>query len=64
MNRKESPQTYLGCLLKLNTILNYEKLSAFSSRSKIRLPKLITSIPTVLKVIANSIKHRHKRTLD
>lgn len=45
MNRKEFPQTDLGCLLKLNTILNYEKLSAFSSRSKTRVPKLITSIP-------------------
>ena len=64
MNRKQSPQTDLGCLLKLNTILNYEKLSAISSGSKTRLPKLITSIPTVVKDIANSIKNRHKRTLD
>ena len=45
MYRKEFRQTDLGCLLKLNTILNHEKLSAFSSRSKTRVPKLITSIP-------------------
>lgn len=49
MNRKEVLQTDLGCPLKqsknkANTILNDEKLYAFSSRSKTRLSDLTTSI--------------------